>query len=68
MGVLDTCLPPWLAQGTTISEMHQDGENKDRTTDSLGITAPEDRLKMRPDIMMMDLTTNDLNKIESTTS
>ena len=36
-----------------------------RTADSLGITAPEDRLKMRPDIMMVDLTTNDLSGIES---
>ena len=55
-----TCMQevPWmqvcllgLTQETTISEMRQDGENKDRTTDSLGITAPEDQLKMRPDIM-----------------
>ena len=65
MGALDTCLPPWLAQETTISEMRQDGEQRDRTTDSLGITAPEDRLKMRPDIVIVDLATNDLNKIES---
>ena len=67
MGALDTRLPPWLAQETTISEMRQDREEKDRTTDSLGISAPEDRLKMRPDIMMVDLTSNDLNKIESRT-
>ena len=33
------------------------------TADSLGITASEDRLKMRPDIMMVDLTTNDLSDI-----
>ena len=65
MGALDTCLPPWLAQESTISEMRQDGEERDRTIDSLGITAPEDRLKMRPDIMMMDLTTNDLSGMES---
>ena len=43
----------------------KDGGERDRTTDSLGITAPEDRRKMRPDIMMVDLTTNDLNKTES---
>ena len=65
MGALDTRLPPWLAQETTISEMRQDGEERDRTTDSLGITAPEDRLKMRPDIMMVDLATNDLSDMES---
>ena len=64
MGALETRLPPWLAQETTISEMHQDGEERDRTTDSLGITAPEDRLKMRPDIMMVDLITNDLSDRE----
>ena len=60
--------------------MHQHGdllkdklvlEERDRTTDSLGITAsvditaPEDRLKMRPDIMLVDLTTNDLSDMES---
>ena len=65
MGALDTRLPPWLAQETTISEICQDGEERDRTTDSLGISAPEDRRKMRPDIMTVDLTTNDLNKIGS---
>ena len=64
VGALDTRLPPWLAQETTILEMRQDGEERDRTTDSLGITAPEDRRKVRPDIMTVDLTTNDLNKIE----
>ena len=60
-----THLPPWLAQETTISQMRQDGEERNRTADSLGITAPGDRLKMRPDIMMVDLTTNDLGGIES---
>ena len=65
MGALDTRLPPWLAQETTISEIRQDGEERDRTTDSLGITAPEDRRKIRPDIMMVDLTTNDLSDMES---
>ena len=68
MGAQDTRLPPWLAQETTISEMRQDGEEKDRTTRSFGITAPEDRLKVRPDIMMVDLTTNDLKKVENRTS
>ena len=61
MGALDTRLPPWLAQETTISEISQDGEERDRTTDSLGITAPEDRRKMGPDIMMVDLITNNLS-------
>ena len=65
MTALDTRLPPWLAKETTITEIRQDGEERDRTTESLGITAPEDRHKMRPDIMLVDLTTNDLNKIES---
>ena len=63
MGALDTRLPAWLAQET--SEMHQDGEERDRTPDSLGVTTQEDRLKMRPDIMMVDLTANDLSDIES---
>ena len=65
MGALDTRVPPWLAQESTISGMRQDGEERHRTTDSLGITAPEDRLKMRPDIMMADLTTKDLSDMES---
>lgn len=65
MGALDMRLPPWLAQETTTSEMRQGGEERDRTTDSLGITAPEDQIKTRPDIMMVDLATNDPNKIES---
>ena len=61
------CLLDWL-KDVTISEMRQDGEEKDRITDSLGITAPEDLwLKMRPDIMMVGLTTDDLNKIERRT-
>ena len=41
----------------------QDGEGRDKTIDtidSLGITAPEDRLKMRPDFMMVGRTTDDL--------
>ena len=45
--------------------MRQGGGEKDRTTHSLGIAAPEDRLKMRPDIMMVDLTTNDLSDMEN---
>ena len=65
MGALNTRLPPWLAQEVTISEMRQDGEETDRTTDSLDITVPEDRLKMRPDIMMVDLTTNDISEMVS---
>ena len=67
MGALDTRLPAWLAQETTISEMHQGREDMDGTNDSLGMTAPEDRLEMRPDIMMVDLTINDLCGIESRT-
>ena len=35
MEALDTRLPPWLAQETTISEIGQDGK-RDRKTDSLG--------------------------------
>ena len=62
MGALVTRLPPWLAQETTISNMHQDGEERDRTTYLLGITAQEERLKMRPDIMMVDLTTNNFSR------
>ena len=54
---LETHLPPWLAQGTTTSKMRQDGEERDRTNNLLGITAPEGWLKMRPEIMMVDLTT-----------
>ena len=61
MTSLDTRLPPWLAQKATISEMREDGGGRDRPTDSLGITAPEGRLQMRPDIMVVDITTNDLN-------
>ena len=53
-------LPPWLAQGTTILGMRQGGEQRDRRNDSFGITAPEERPMMRPDIMMMDLTRNDV--------
>ena len=45
--------------------MRQDGEERVRATVTLGITAPEDRLKMRPDIMMVDLTTYDLSDMES---
>ena len=61
MGALDTRLPPWLTQETSIWEMRQDGEERDRTTDSLDTTAPNDRLRIRPDIMMVDLNTNDLS-------
>ena len=64
MRALDTRWPPWLAQETTILEMRKDGEEMNRTADTLGITAPEDRLKMRPDIMMVDLTTNDFSSLE----
>ena len=67
MGALATRLPPWLAQGTTIWGMRQDEEERYRTNDALGITAPEDRLKMRPDIIMVDLTTNDLRDRENRT-
>ena len=47
MGALDTRLPPWLAQETTISEIRQDGKERDRTTDSLGIIAPEEKTGAR---------------------
>ena len=53
---LDACLPPWLADVTTILGPHQAGEARERTGDSLAITAPGDRLKMRPDNMMLGLT------------
>ena len=65
LGALDTRLPPWLAQETTILEMRQDGEDMNRTFESLSIIAPGDQLKMRPDIMMVDLTTNDLSSIQN---
>ena len=35
MGALSTRLPSWLAQGTTISRMLQEGEERDRINDSL---------------------------------
>ena len=59
VGALDTRLLPWLAQETTIWEMRR-GKGQDP-----GITALVHRLKIRPDIMMVDFTTNDLKKIES---
>ena len=61
MAALDRRLPPWLAQEATISEMREDGGGRDRPTDSLGITAPEGRLQMRPDIMVVGTTKNDPN-------
>ena len=45
---------------TTVLGLLQDGEVRVRANDSLGITAPEDLLKMKPDTMMVDLITNDL--------
>ena len=45
MGAPDTRMPPWLALETSILGMRQDGEERDRTNDSLGITVPEDREK-----------------------
>ena len=63
--LIGVCHLGWLKR-PPISEMRQEGEKeRDRITDSLGITAPEDRLKMRPGIMMVDLTTNDLSDMES---
>ena len=53
MAALDIGLPPWLAQETTISALLQAGEERGRADDLLGITTPEDRLKMRPVIMMI---------------
>ena len=35
------------------------------TNDSLGISAPENRLEIEPDIMMVGLTTDDLRDKES---
>ena len=47
MIALDTCLPStsWLAQEITISGLLQDGQERDRAHDILGITAPEDQLR-----------------------
>ena len=65
VGAPDTRLPPWLAQETTILEMRQDGEERNRTADSLGITAPEDRLKTRRDLMMVGFAKDDLSDIKN---
>ena len=61
VGAPDTRLLSWLAQETTIEGLLLDGEERDRTSDSPGITAPEDRLKRRPGTMMVGLTTNDVH-------
>ena len=50
---------------TTVLGLLQDGEERVRANDSLGINAPEDLLKMKPDAMMVDLITIDLNHMES---
>ena len=52
-GARDTRLPTWLAQKAIISRRLQDGEERDRTGDSPGITAPETLLEMRADITMV---------------
>ena len=54
-----SCVPPWLAHEAAILEQLQYCKEPSRRIDSLGSTAPEDWLKMRPDIMMMGLTTDD---------
>ena len=65
MAAPGTHSPPSLAQ-TTIPRLLPSGEGRHRTGDSLGITAPEHRLKMRPDNMMVGLTTDNLCNKEST--
>ena len=50
MEALDTRLPPWLAHETAILAMLGHGEEEGCKGDSLGVTAPEAELKMRPDI------------------
>ena len=59
-GALDACLPPWLAHLTTILGLRQVREARNRTGESLAFTAPGERLKMRPDIMLLGLATDDL--------
>ena len=54
-----TCFPSWLAHEAATLELLQDCKERVGRIDSLGSTAPEDWLKMRPDIMMMGLTTDD---------
>ena len=63
MEAFDACLPPWLAHLTSILGLRQVREARDRTGESLAFTAPGDtgdRLKMRSDIMMLGLATDDL--------
>ena len=60
-GALCTRLPPLLAHETTMSGVLQDGEERGSTNDSPGIAAPEERLTMRPDIMMVGLKIDDLH-------
>ena len=54
-------------QCLSVVKVSQGREGRDRTDDSLGITAPENRLKMRPEIIMVDLVVNDLSGIEGRT-
>ena len=56
-------VPPTMARLTWQSGLLQ--RHPCVITKALGITAPEDRLKMRPDITMVDLTTNDLSSIKN---
>ena len=51
-------------QCLSVVKVSQGREGRDRTDDSLG-TAPQDQLKMRRDIMMVGLTTNELYDKES---
>lgn len=60
MGASDTRLPARPAQGTFISRMLKDGEERESADGSLGFTASGDWLKMRSDIMMVGLTTDNL--------
>ena len=64
MGALDTCLPSWPAQGTTIAGLFQDREERDRTNHSLAIPALEGRLKMSSDMVMVGFTTYGLHDRE----
>ena len=69
MGALDRRLPPWLACESTIRELHNDesdpspATNEHKSSLSYGIIAPEDRLKLRPDIMMVDILSDELEDV-----
>ena len=60
MGAQNTRLPSCLAHETTIIGLLLAGEEREKKGDSHGVTAPEGRLEMRPDIMIVGHTTDDL--------